>query len=276
MRFRNATLCLFGFFLFLFGQAWAAETSITLSSTTSTENSGLYDYLLPIFTAKTGIRVRVVAVGTGQAIKIAERGDADVLLVHHRASEDKFVADGFGTGRRDVMYNDFIVVGPGNDPANIGKLKKASEALKWIAEKEAPFISRGDDSGTHKMELDLWKKAGLDVTSASGTWYREAGSGMGATLNMAAAMGAYALTDRGTWLSFQNRRDLVLLVENDPHLYNYYGVILVNPVRFPHVNAEGAQAFVEWITSEEGQRAIGDFKVNGERLFFPNAKPAGP
>lgn len=254
------------------GQPVAQEKFITVASTTSTQNSGLFDHILPIVQKKTGIQVRVVAVGTGQAIKIGEKGDADVLFVHHRPSEDKFVADGFGVKRYDVMYNDFIVVGPRNDPAQVKGMKDAVGAFKKIAAAKAPFASRADDSGTHKMELSLWKEGGIDIKAASGSWYRETGSGMGATLNTAAAMNAYALADRGTWLSFKNRGDLGVVVEGDSKLFNPYGIILVNPKKHPHVKAEWGQAFIDWIVSKEGQQAIAEYKINGEALFAPNAR----
>jgi tungstate transport system substrate-binding protein len=253
----------------------AATTSdrfIIVSSTTSTENSGLFDHLLPRFTGDTGIEVRVVAVGTGQAIKNAYNGDADVLFVHHRPSEEQFVSEGAGVRRYDVMFNDFVIVGPRSDPAGIAGGENASEALSVIARQGRSFVSRGDDSGTHKKELELWDRAGIDPGSASGEWYRETGSGMGATLNTASAMDAYALTDRGTWLSFANKGDLKILVSGDPHLFNQYGVILVNPARHPHVRARDGQTFVEWLISDPGQSAIGEFKINGEQAFFPNAK----
>ena len=251
-----------------------AETPfIILQSTTSTENSGLFGYLLPIFTAKTGIDVRVVAVGTGQAIKNAQNGDGDVLLVHSKADEEKFVSDGFGVKRFDVMYNDFIIVGPVADPAQIAGGKDAVAALKAIADVKAPFVSRGDDSGTHKAEMKLWKAASVDAKAASGTWYREAGQGMGATLNMASSMGAYVLSDRATWASFKNRSGLQVSVEGDPPLHNPYGVILVNPAKHPNVKANEGQAFVDWIVSSEGQAAIAAFKINGEQQFYPSAKP---
>ncbi len=247
---------------------------IILQSTTSTENSGLFGYILPIFTAKTGIDVRVVAVGTGQALKNAQNGDGDVLLVHSRADEEKFVAEGYGVARHDVMFNDFIIVGPAADPAKIAGGKDAVAALKAIADAKAPFVSRGDDSGTHKAEMKLWKSASVDAKAASGKWYREAGQGMGATLNMASSMGAYVLSDRATWSSFKNRGDLKIALEGDPPLHNPYGVILVNPAKHPNVKAKEGQAFVEWIVSSEGQAAIAAFKINGEQQFFPSAKPA--
>lgn len=257
----------------LAGPALAADPFITVASTTSTENSGLFKDLLPRFTAKTGIEVRVVAVGTGQAIKLAENGDADVLFVHHPPSEEKFVADGFGVKRFQVMYNDYVIVGPKSDPAKVKGMKDAARALKKIAGAQAPFASRGDDSGTHKQELSLWKEAGVDVKQASGGWYRETGSGMGATLNTASGMNAYALTDRSTWLQFGNKGDLEILVEGDPKLFNQYGIILVNPKKHPHVKAVEGQQFVDWVISKEGQQAIADYQIGGAQAFFPNAKP---
>lgn len=250
--------------------AAAAERFITVASTTSTEQSGLFGHLLPKFTEKTGIEVRVVAVGTGQAIKIAQQGDADVLFVHHQPSEEKFVAEGYGVQRFPVMYNDFIVVGPGADPAGVQGSHDVVAAFKTIAGKQAAFASRGDDSGTHKAELALWKEAGIDVKAASGSWYRETGSGMGPTLNTAAGLPAYALTDRGTWLSFKNRGPLKIVVEGDKKLFNQYGIVLVSPAKFPHVKQADGQAFIDWIISPEGQQAIADYKINGEQLFFPN------
>ena len=257
----------------LAGPALAADPFITVASTTSTENSGLFKDLLPRFTAKTGIEVRVVAVGTGQAIKLAENGDADVLFVHHQPSEEKFVADGFGVKRFQVMYNDYVIVGPKSDPAKVKGMKDAAGALTKIAGAQAPFASRGDDSGTHKQELSLWKEAGVGVKQASGGWYRETGSGMGATLNTASGMNAYALTDRSTWLQFGNKGDLEILVEGDPKLFNQYGIILVNPKKHPHVKAVEGQQFVDWVISKEGQQAIADYQIGGAQAFFPNAKP---
>jgi len=256
--------------------AVAQEKFITVASTTSTEQSGLFDYLLPIFKAKTGLDVHVVAQGTGQAIETGRRGDADVLFVHDTKSEEKFVADGFAKKRYGVMYNDFVIVGPATDPAGVKGLKDAEAALKKIAEAKAPFASRGDDSGTHKAEQRLWQMAGVDVTSAgSGGWYRSTGSGMGPTLNTSAAMGAYALTDRGTWLNFRNRGNLTILVEGDKRLFNQYGVMAVNPEKHPHVKLEDGALFVNWLLSKEGQDAIAGYKINGEQLFFPNADKAG-
>ncbi|MCP5152791.1 MAG: extracellular solute-binding protein [Ectothiorhodospiraceae bacterium] len=250
----------------------AAAESIIVQSTTSTQNSGLLDVILPQFTAKTGIEVRVVAVGTGQAIKNATNGDGDVLLVHARAAEEKFVADGFGVERFDLMYNDFVVVGPKADPAGVAGTGDVVAALGKIAATTSAFASRGDDSGTHKKERSLWKLAGVDPTSASGAWYRETGSGMGATLNAAAGMGAYTLTDRATWIAFENKADLAIAVEGDTRLFNQYGVILVSPQKHPHVKAKSGQAFIDWLRSDEGQSAIAAFRIDGQQLFFPNAK----
>ena len=254
--------------------SWADEKFIVVQSTTSTEQSGLFGHILPLFEEKTGIDVRVVAVGTGQAIKNARNGDGDVLFVHSKSDEERFVADGFGVKRFDVMYNDFVVVGPKSDPAWVAGTSDAAAALKKIAEAEALFASRGDDSGTHKAELKLWQAAGVDPKAASGTWYRETGSGMGPTLNTAAGMGAYALTDRGTWLSFQNPGELEIAVEGDAKLFNQYGVILVSPEKHPNVKADLGQQFVDWIVSPEGQQAIASYKINGQQLFFPNANSA--
>lgn len=251
----------------------AADNFIIVQSTTSTQNSGLFDHLLPLFTKKTGIEVRVVAVGTGQALKNAENGDGDVVLVHSQPDEEKFVADGWGVTRYPVMYNDFIIVGSASDPAKIANLKQAPEALKKIAEANAPFASRGDDSGTHKAELKLWEEAGVDPKASSGTWYLETGSGMGATLNTAVGKQAYALTDRATWLAFANKDDFKVLVEGDNKLFNQYGVILVNPAKHPNVKAKEGQAFIDWLISREGQAAIASYKIEGQQLFFPNARP---
>jgi tungstate transport system substrate-binding protein len=253
------------------GPAIGQDKFITVASTTSTENSGLFGYLLPMFQEKTGIEVRVVAVGTGQAIELARNGDADVLFVHHKPSEEQFVAEGFGVERHEVMYNDYVIVGPASDPAGVKGSKDVVDAMGKIAGAEAPFASRGDDSGTHKAELALWDEAGIDVAGASGTWYRETGSGMGPTLNTAAGMDAYALTDRGTWLSFDNRQNLEIAVEGDPRLFNQYGIILVSPEKHPHVKADLGQTFIDWVLSDEGQEAIGAFEINGQRAFFPNA-----
>ena len=253
------------------GGALAADKFITVQSTTSTQNSGLFDYMLPIFTKKTGIEVRVVAVGTGQALKNARNGDGDVLFVHAKPAEEKFVSDGFGVKRQDVMFNDFIIVGPAADPAKVGGMKDAPAALKMIADAKTPFASRGDDSGTHKKEKLLWKAAGVDADASSGSWYRETGSGMGATLNAAVGMGAYALTDRATWISFKNKGDFKIQVEGDKVLFNQYGVILVNPAKHPAVKKELGQTFIDWVTGEEGQKTINSYKLNGQQLFFANA-----
>ncbi len=254
------------------GAAIAADKAIILQSTTSTANSGLYDAILPAFTEATGIRVDVVAVGTGQALRNARNGDGDVLLVHAESAEERFVSEGYGVRRFDVMYNDFVVVGPASDPAGVAGIRDAAEAVARIAAAKAPFASRGDDSGTHKKEVALWRQAGIDVAGASGTWYRETGSGMGATLNAAVGMGAYALTDRGTWISFRNKGGHVVVVEGSPELFNQYGVILVNPERHPRVKAAEGQAFIDWILGAHGQAAIGAYRLGGEQLFFPNAK----
>lgn len=254
--------------------ARAENPFIIVQSTTSTENSGLFKYLLPLFTQKTGIDIRVVAVGTGQALKNAEKGDGDVVLVHAKSAEEKFVADGWGVKRIPVMYNDFVIVGPADDPARIAGSKDAAAALKKIADAKAPFASRGDDSGTNKAELKLWEDAGVDVKAASGTWYRSTGSGMGATLNTASGIGAYALTDRASWSNFKNRGPLKIVVEGDPRLFNQYGVILVNPAKHPHVKVKEGQAFIDWLTGPEGQTVIKGFKIEGEQQFFPNAPAA--
>ena len=245
---------------------------ITVASTTSTQNAGLFDHLLPLFEAETGIEVRVVAVGTGQALRLARNGDADLLLVHDKPSEEAFVAEGYGSQRFDLMHNDFVVVGPASDPAGIVGTGDAAAALAGIAAAKAPFVSRGDDSGTHRREQALWAAAGVDPTGASGTWYREAGQGMGATLNTATMMEAYTLADRGTWLAMRGRLDLRVVVEGDARLRNQYGVTLVSPERHPHVKAEPARRFAEWLLSPAGQAAIDGFAIDGERLFIPNAR----
>ena len=250
----------------------AAAESITVQSTTSTQNSGLFDAILPGFTQATGIEVRVVAVGTGQAIRNAANGDGDVLLVHAKPAEEAFVAEGLGVARSDVMYNDFVLVGPAADPAGLAGGADAVAALDAIAQAEAPFVSRGDDSGTHKAERALWVMAGIDPAGASGAWYRESGQGMGATLNIASGMGAYTMSDRATWIAFDNKGDLGVVVEGDDRLFNQYGVILVSPDRHPRVKAEAGQEFIDWLTGPEGQTAIADYRVDGQQLFFPNAK----
>jgi tungstate transport system substrate-binding protein len=255
--------------------AVAQDRFITVASTTSTEQSGLFDYLLPIFKDKTGIQVRVVAQGTGQALETGRRGDADVLFVHDTKSEEKFVADDFSKKRSDVMYNDFVIVGPAADPAGVKGMKDVTGAMRKIADAKAAFASRGDDSGTHKAEQRLWQTADVDVTLGSAPWYRSTGSGMGPTLNTSAAMDAYTLADRGTWLNFRNRGNLVVLVEGDKRLFNQYGVMLVNPEKHPHVKVEDGAKFVNWLISPEGQDAIAGYKINGEQLFFPNAAKSG-
>ncbi|WP_306147674.1 MULTISPECIES: substrate-binding domain-containing protein [unclassified Roseibium] len=255
----------------LLQSAQAENPFIIVQSTTSTQNSGLFDDLLPKFTAKTGIDVRVVAVGTGQAIRNAANGDGDVLFVHSKPSEEKFVADGLGVSRADVMYNDFVIVGPADDPAGIAGTNNVAEALTKIASSKSIFASRGDDSGTHKAELRLWKSAEIDPLEASGTWYRETGSGMGATLNTGTGMGAYVMTDRATWIAFGNKGTHQIVVEGDAKMFNQYGVILVNPEAHPHVKADMAQRFIDWLLSPEGQAAIADYQVDGQQLFFPNA-----
>ncbi len=253
----------------------AQDKSIVVASTTSTQDSGLFGYILPLFKAKTGIDVKVVAQGTGQALDTGRRGDADVLFVHAKAQEEKFVADGFGVKRYPVMYNDFVLIGPKSDPAGIKGMTDVAEALKAIKSKGAPFISRGDRSGTHIAELDLWKAAGIDIGKEKGPWYKEIGQGMGAALNTASAANAYVLADRGTWLSFKNRGDLDILVAGDKRLFNQYGVMLVNPEKHPHVKKALGQAFIDWLVSPEGQKAIADYKINGQELFFPNANAPG-
>jgi tungstate transport system substrate-binding protein len=254
----------------------AQERFITVASTTSTEQSGLFRHILPIFQQETGIAVRVVALGTGQALDVGRRGDADVVFVHDRAAEERFVREGFGVERRHVMFNDFVIVGPGADPARVSGLKDTNEALKRIAAAQAPFVSRGDRSGTHAAELRLWQAAGVDPGAGRGQWYREVGQGMGPALNTAAAQNAYILTDRGTWLSFQNRQDLRIVVEGDARLFNQYGIMLVNPQRHAHVKAADGQRFIDWILSPAGQQAIAGYKIGGEQLFFPNAAQPEP
>ena len=260
-----------GAFLFLASASVVAGEFITLSSTTSTQNSGLFDYLLPKFTEKSGIEVKVVAVGTGQAIKLGEKGDADVLLVHDQAGELRFVKQGYGVDRRLVMYNDFVIVGPKSDPAGVRGSADAVQAFAKIASSGAVFVSRADDSGTHREEMRLWGEAGIDVKPFSGKWYKEVGAGMGATLNTAAGLNAYTIGDRATWTTFKNHGDLELLSEGDPRLFNQYAVILVNPAVQPHVKAAAARQFSDWLVSTEGQQLIGSFQVNGQTLFHPNA-----
>ncbi|MCA3280015.1 MAG: substrate-binding domain-containing protein [Roseomonas sp.] len=256
--------------------ALAQERSITVASTTSTEQSGLFGHILPIFTREAGISVRVVALGTGQALDVGRRGDADVVFVHDRAAEERFVTDGFGGPRRHVMFNDFVITGPAADPARIAGLGDTAEALRRIAAARAPFISRGDRSGTHAAELRLWQQVGIDPATGRGQWYREVGQGMGPALNTAAAQGAYILADRGTWLSFRNRQDQRILIEGDTRLFNQYGVMLVNAQRHPHVKAADGQRFIDWLLSGAGQAAIASYRINGEQLFFPNADKPEP
>ena len=256
-------------------QAGAQDKSIVVASTTSTRDSGLFDHILPLLKAANGIDVKVVALGTGQALDTGRRGDADVVLVHARAQEEKFVAEGFGVKRFPVMYNDFVLVGPESDPARIKGMTDVAEALRSIKAKAAPFISRGDRSGTHIAELDLWQAAAIDIGKEKGGWYKEIGQGMGAALNMASAADAYVLADRGTWLSFKNRGDLAILVAGDKRLFNQYGVTLVNPQKHPQVKKELGQAFIDWLVSPAGQKAIADYKIDGRQLFFPNANDPG-
>ncbi|PND20501.1 extracellular solute-binding protein [Sinorhizobium meliloti] len=251
--------------------ALAQTKSIVVASTTSTQDSGLFDYILPLFEKETGIDVKVVAQGTGQALDTGRRGDADVVFVHARAQEEKFIQEGFGVKRSDVMYNDFVLIGPKSDPASVSGMTDIAAALVSIEAKEAPFVSRGDRSGTHSTELKLWRDAGIDIEAAKGPWYKDIGQGMGAALNTASAMDAYVLSDRGTWLSFRNRGDLAISVEGDKRLFNQYGVMLVNPEKHPDVKAELGQIFIDWLISPEGQKAIGEYKIDGQQLFFPNA-----
>jgi tungstate transport system substrate-binding protein len=255
--------------------AHAQERFITVASTTSTEQSGLFGYILPVFEKKTGIQVRVVALGTGQALDLARRGDADVVFVHAKAAEEKFLAEGHGIKRFPVMYNDFVLIGPKNDPAKIAGDADILDALKKIHTAQAPFVSRGDRSGTHIAELALWKMAGIDLDKAKGPWYRDTGQGMGPALNTAASMNAYLLADRGTWLAFKNPGDLTVLVEGDQRLFNQYGVMLVNSAKHPGVKTELGQVFIDWLVSPEGQKTIADYKIGGKQLFFPNAGQAG-
>jgi tungstate transport system substrate-binding protein len=252
-----------------------AQKFITVASTTSTEQSGLFKHLLPVFEKKTGIQVRVVALGTGQALDLARRGDADVVFVHAKSAEEKFLAEGHGVKRLPVMYNDFVLIGPKSDPAKIAGSKDILAALKKIRDAGAAFVSRGDRSGTHIAELDLWKAAGIDIAKDKGPWYRDTGQGMGPALNTASSMGAYLLADRGTWLAFRNRGELAILVEGDKRLFNQYGVMLVNPEKHASVKRAEAQAFVDWVVSPAGQKTIADYRINGEQLFYPNANQPG-
>ena len=272
MSIRTALICSLVVFSAFSTAAGAEDRSILVQSTTSTQNSGFYDHILPIFKAETGIGVNVVAVGTGQAIKNAMNCDADVLLVHAKAAEEKFVAEGYGVQRFDLMYNDFVIVGPASDPAGIAGSKDAVAALRRIAETKMLFASRGDDSGTHQAEKKLWTEAGIDPTKDSGAWYRSTGSGMGATLNASVGMGAYTLSDRATWISFKNRGDFEIEVEGDPKLFNQYGITLVNAAKCPSVKADLGQEFIDWLTSEHGQDLIAGDRMDGQQLFFPNAR----
>jgi tungstate transport system substrate-binding protein len=251
--------------------AAAQDKSIVVASTTSTQDSGLFGHILPLFKAKTGIEVRVVSQGTGQALDTGRRGDADVVFVHAKPAEEKFISEGWATKRYPVMYNDFVLIGPSSDPAGIKGSADIAAALNAIKAKGQPFISRGDKSGTHQAELQLWSLAGIDINAAKGPWYKEIGQGMGAALNTAAASNAYVLADRGTWLSFKNRGDLAIVVEGDKRLFNQYGVMLVNPLKHPHVKKEYGQAFIDWLISPDGQKAIAEYKIGGQQLFFPNA-----
>ncbi len=259
----------------LSASALAQDKWIVVASTTSTQDSGLFGHILPLFKAKTGIDVKVVAQGTGQALDTGRRGDADVVLVHAKPAEEKFLAEGFGVKRYPVMYNDFVLIGPNGDPAGIKGGKDIVSALRTIKDKHVAFISRGDKSGTHQAELNLWRLAGIDIASDRGFWYKEIGQGMGAALNTASALNAYVLSDRGTWLSFKNKGNLATVVEGDKRLFNQYGVMLVNPQKHPNVKKELGQQFIDWLTSPEGQKAIADYKINGEQLFYPNANDPG-
>ena len=269
MRAAIAVLSLFATCVF------AQERFITVASTTSTEQSGLFGHILPQFEKQSGIKVRVVALGTGQALALARRGDADVVFVHAKRAEEKFLADGHGVKRLPVMYNDFVLIGPKSDPAGVCGGKDITEALKKILAQRAPFVSRGDKSGTHMAELNLWRAAGVEIDKAKGDWYRDTGQGMGPALNTAASMNAYLLADRGTWLAFKNRGELTILVEGDKRLFNQYGVMLVSPDRHPSVKKDLGQAFIDWIVSADGQKAIAEYKIAGEQLFFPNASQSG-
>jgi len=273
VMFRRAFLA---FLLLASAPVAAQERFITVASTTSTDQSGLFGHLLPAFKRASGIDVRVVALGTGQALDVGRRGDADVVFVHDKPAEEKFVAEGFGTARVQVMYNDFVVIGPKADPAKVAGLKDVAEALRRIHAAQAPFVSRGDRSGTHAAELRYWQDAKIDLATAKGAWYRDVGQGMGPALNTAAGMNAYILADRATWLNFKNRADLAIVVEGDEKLFNQYGVILVNPARHPAVKKDLGQAFIDWLVGPDGQKTIADYKIGGEQLFFPNAVPARP
>src|SRR5258706_1628400 len=273
-RFSFLALAVLSGVIATFATASAEDRSMVVASTTSTQDSGLFGYLLPIFKAKTGIEVKVIGQGTGQALDTARRGDADVVFVHAKSQEEKLLAEGFGVKRFDVMHNDFVLIGPKSDPAGV-KGSDIETALKTIQAKAAPFVSRGDRSGTHSAELALWKQAGIDISASKGPWYREIGQGMGAALNTASAMNAYVLSDRGTWISFANCGDLDIVVEGDKRLFNQYGVMLENPEKYPSVKKELGQAFVDWLISPEGQAAIAGYRIDGEQLFFPDAEKKG-
>jgi tungstate transport system substrate-binding protein len=273
-RFLSFAVALYVGAIAAYAPAIAEDRSIVVASTTSTQDSGLFGYLLPIFKAKTGIEVKVIAQGTGQALDTARRGDADVVFVHAKPQEEKFLAEGFGVKRFDVMYNDFVLIGPKDDPAGL-KGKDIETTLRAIQAKGTPFVSRGDRSGTHAAELALWKQAGIDIAATKGPWYREIGQGMGAALNAASGMNGYVLSDRGTWISFKNRGDLQIVVEGDKRLFNQYGVMLVNPEKYPSVKKDLGQTFVDWLISPEGQAAIAGYKIDGQQLFFPDAEKKG-
>jgi tungstate transport system substrate-binding protein len=275
MQYKYLILSVLSFSISAAFSAEAQTRFITVASTTSTEQSGLFRHVLPIFQKTTGIEVRVVALGTGQSLDMGKRGDADVVFVHARSLEEKFVAEGYGVKRLPVMYNDFVLVGPKSDPAKIAGGKDILEALRKIKAQSAPFVSRGDRSGTHMAELALWKQSGIDIAAGKGPWYRDTGQGMGPALNTASSMNGYILADRGTWISFKNRGDLAILVEGDQRLFNQYGVILVNPARHAHVKKDMGQAFIDWVVSPEGQNAIAGYKIGGKQLFFPNAGQEG-
>jgi len=275
MNYKSLLSCLFSISVLVGVPAGAQPRFITVASTTSTEQSGLFRHILPIFENKTGIQVRVVALGTGQALDMARRGDADVVFVHARSAEEKFVAEGYGVKRLPVMYNDFVLIGPKSDPARVAGSKDVLDALRKLKAAAVPFVSRGDRSGTHMAELALWKSSGIEIDREKGPWYRDTGQGMGPALNTASSMNGYILADRGTWISFKNRGDLAILVEGDKRLFNQYGVILVNPEKHKHVKKALGLAFIDWVISPDGQKAIADYRIGGEQLFFPNAGQEG-
>jgi tungstate transport system substrate-binding protein len=275
MSYKSLIYCILCIALSTAVDAEAQTRYITVASTTSTEQSGLFKHLLPTFERKTGTQVRVVALGTGQALDMARRGDADVVLVHAKSAEEKFIAEGYGVKRLPVMYNDFVLIGPKSDPAKVVGGKDITAALKKIKGESATFVSRGDRSGTHMAELALWKQSGIDITADKGPWYRDTGQGMGPALNSASSMNGYILSDRATWLAFKNPGDLTIVVEGDTRLFNQYGVILVNPEKHKHVKREQAQAFIDWVVSADGQKAIADYRIGGQQLFFPNAGQEG-